>query len=166
MILVSACLAGFAVRYDGRSARNDLAAWLVARGQAIAACPEIMAGFPVPRPPAEITGTFRTVCDCTGRDVTARYQRAAEMALKVAVENNVAVAFLKDKSPACGVTQIYDGTFSGRKIPGRGVAAEMLARNGVVVFPDTDLTFERVRPYVDAELLTELEKWVGENAAL
>lgn len=166
MILVSACLAGFAVRYDGRSARHDLAAWLVARGQAIAVCPEIMAGFPVPRPPAEIAGTFRTVCDCTGRDVTTHYQRAARMALKVAVENNVVVAFLKDKSPACGVTQIYDGTFSGRKIPGRGMVADVLAQNGVTIFPDSDLTPELVQPYVDAELLPDLEKWAGEKAAL
>lgn len=59
MILLSSCLAGFNVRYDGGNARRPLAAKLLAIGAAITVCPEIMAGFDTPREPAEIQGGER-----------------------------------------------------------------------------------------------------------
>ncbi|MGO3358371.1 MAG: DUF523 domain-containing protein, partial [Bifidobacterium crudilactis] len=98
MILVSSCLAGFAVRYDGADAKNDIAAWLVERGQAIAACPEVLGGFGIPRPPAEIapsksfSSTRRHVVECTGKDVTEAYELGAARALKIIRRNNITVA--------------------------------------------------------------------------
>ena len=58
MILVSACLAGEKCRYNGEALRCEAVAELVASGRAIAVCPEVLGGLPVPRPPAEI-GSIR-----------------------------------------------------------------------------------------------------------
>jgi uncharacterized protein YbbK (DUF523 family) len=172
MILVSSCLAGFAVRYDGRAATNSIASWLVSRGQAIAACPEVMAGFSTPREPAEIIGgTGADVLDGTARiiahsstniasgaDVTNRFLAGANMTLAVALKQNVRAAFLKDKSPSCGSMTIYDGSFSGAKLPGMGVTAALLERNGIAVFPDSALTVSTVAPYIDEDLRSTLRE--------
>ncbi|MCI1636434.1 DUF523 domain-containing protein [Bifidobacterium sp.] len=164
VILVSSCLAGFAVRYDGADARNDIAQWLVERGQAISACPEILGGFAIPRPPAEIahnnsfTKTHRRVLEIGGNDVTDAYEAGAQRALRIVKRHHISVAFLKDRSPSCGVEVIYDGSFSGVKIPGMGVTAQLFAANGVTVYPDTALSVEAVLPYVDEDLHTELRK--------
>ena len=160
MILMSSCLAGFAVRYDGRAATNSIASWLVSRGQAIAACPEVMAGFPTPRESAEIIGgTGADVLDGTARiitrsgtDVTDKFLAGANMTLAIALKQNVRAAFLKDKSPSCGSKTIYDGSFSGAKLPGMGVTAALLERNGIFVFPDSALTVSTVAPYIDEDL--------------
>ncbi|MFT8592510.1 MAG: DUF523 domain-containing protein [Bifidobacterium sp.] len=165
MILVSACLAGFAVRYDGSDARNSLAEWLVERGQAVSACPEILGGFAIPRPSAEIVHgehghSFRRVRECTGKDVTAPYELGAKRVLNMVKRNNITVAFLKDRSPSCGVDVIYDGTFTGAKIKGMGVTARLLASSGVQVFPDTRLNPETVRPFIDDDLIPDLARFV------
>ncbi|MGN6776349.1 DUF523 domain-containing protein, partial [Rhizobium sp.] len=81
-ILVSACLMGHAVRYDGRSkplVHPAIDRWRE-EGRLITICPEMSAGMAVPRPPAEIAdgatgedvlaGTAR-VMEITGGDVTA-----------------------------------------------------------------------------------------------
>ncbi|MFT8359110.1 DUF523 domain-containing protein, partial [Bifidobacterium aquikefiri] len=165
MILVSACLAGFAVRYDGSDARNKLAQWLVERGQAISACPEILGGFSIPRPSAEIargedSRAFRRVVESTGKDVTEPYEIGAKRVLNMVKRNNITVAFLKDKSPSCGVDTIYDGSFTGVKIKGMGVTARLLASSGVKVFPDTRLIPETVRPYIDENLIPDLARFI------
>ncbi|MGO1346714.1 MAG: DUF523 domain-containing protein [Bifidobacterium psychraerophilum] len=164
MILVSSCLAGFAVRYDGADARNEIAQWLVERGQAISACPEILGGFGIPRPPAEIRGSDqnvqgrRRVFECSGGEVSDAYELGARRALDIVKRNGITVAFLKDRSPSCGVDLIYDGSFRGVKIAGMGIAAKLFADNGVKVFPDTRLDVPTVLPYVDAELRGDLER--------
>ena len=62
-ILVSACLLGSHVRYNG-SCRLDnhpvLTRWQ-AEGRVVQICPEVAAGFSTPRPPAEIRGTCGAV---------------------------------------------------------------------------------------------------------
>lgn len=157
MILISACLAGFNVRYDGGNARNDLAIKLVAMGQAVTVCPEIMGGFATPRLPSEIQGGTgadvlagrAAVVNRAGHDVTSEYLQGARMVLRIAQSHGVTVAFLKQKSPACGTKLVYDGQFAGHKIPGQGVTAALLAANGITCFGDEELTLARVRPYVD-----------------
>ncbi|MDN7145900.1 DUF523 domain-containing protein [Liquorilactobacillus mali] len=157
MILISSCLAGFEVRYDGSAATNKLALWLVTHGQAITACPEIMADFDIPRSPAEIVnGTANDVLDdkaivkeINGKDVTDKYLLGADLVLKIAKKNQVTAAFLKDGSPSCGNCTVYNGTFTGQKISGRGVTAEVLAKNGIKTFSDNELSVENVLPFVD-----------------
>lgn len=164
MILISACLAGFNVRYDGGNARRELAVKLVALGQAITVCPEIMGGFQTPRRLAEICGgdgkdvlTGRaTVINQAGVDVTARYLAAARQVLQIAQDHGVTVAFLKQKSPACGTHLVYDGHFSGNKVPGMGVTAALLARNGIEVYGDEELTMANLTPYLAPEIIKQL----------
>lgn len=157
MILISACLAGFNVRYDGGNARNDLAVKLVAMGQAITVCPEIMGGFRTPRLPAEIQGGTgddvlagqAVVVNRAGQDVTKEYLAGARMVLKISQDHGVTVAFLKQKSPACGTKLVYDGHFTGHRIPGMGVTAALLQAHNIKCFGNEDLNLANVEPYVD-----------------
>lgn len=165
MILLSSCLTGFNVRYDGGNAANALAMWLVERGQALSICPEVISGLSTPRAASEITkgasgaavldGTAK-VEDLSGSDLSQNFVAGAHVALNIALRNHVTAAFLKDKSPSCGVSTIYDGSFTGTKISGMGVTAALLHRNGIDVFPDTDLTVKSVLPYVEESLRPQL----------
>jgi uncharacterized protein YbbK (DUF523 family) len=149
-ILVSACLMGEAVRYDGRA--KPLAHPLLDRwrqeGRLVSLCPEMAAGLPVPRPPAEIAGVGgggavlegkAEVFERTGRNVTALFLLAAERAVAVAADNQCRFALLIDGSPSCGSTEIYDGRFDNLKIAGQGVVAARLARAGIEVFAHRDI---------------------------
>ncbi|MBA8899605.1 DUF523 domain-containing protein [Phyllobacterium sp. P30BS-XVII] len=149
-ILVSACLLGRPVRYNGSAktlAHPLLAQWL-AEGRVVSTCPELAAGFSIPRPPAEIgegetgdevlSGTARVV-DINGRDVTDLYITGAHSALALARANDCRFALLIDGSPSCGSGFIYDGNFAGKKHPGTGVTAALLRANGIEVFSDTEI---------------------------
>ncbi|MBP1859504.1 DUF523 domain-containing protein [Rhizobium herbae] len=149
-ILVSACLMGHAVRYDGQArplVHPALDRWRQ-EGRLVTICPEMSAGMPVPRLPAEIepgrsadevlSGTAR-VLESNGGDVTAEFRQAAENALALAIETGCAYALLIDGSPSCGSGFIYDGSFSGRRRPGEGVTAALLRANGIKVFSDRDI---------------------------
>lgn len=145
-ILVSACLMGFQVRYNG-SEKAQLAGML-ARWQRdnrlVIHCPELAAGLPVPRLPAEIVSAQGAevmrgraqIVESNGQDVTAHYQLAAWLALRAAQESGCDAALLTDGSPTCGSQFIYDGTFSGQQKPGSGVAAALLHEHGITVFSD------------------------------
>ncbi len=144
-ILVSACLMGHAVRYDGKAkplVHPALDRWRE-QGRLVTICPEMSAGMPVPRLPAEIeaaktgaavlSGAAR-VLESDGGDVTAQFRQAADNALALALETGCGYALLIDGSPSCGSTSIYDGSFSGRRHPGEGVTAALLRANGIKVF--------------------------------
>lgn len=149
-ILVSACLMGHAVRYDGKAkplVHPALERWR-AEGRLVTICPEMSAGMPVPRPPAEIAdgaggedvleGTARVV-EVSGGDVTDAFVIAAENALKLAMETGCRYALLIDGSPSCGSGFIYDGSFSGRRRDGAGVTAALLRRAGIAVYSDGEI---------------------------
>jgi len=72
----------------------------------------------------------------SGADMTAEYIKGAEETLKLAKACGVKKAILKAKSPSCGSGLIYDGTFSRRAMPGNGVTAELLIRNGIEVYSE------------------------------
>lgn len=100
-------------------------------------CPEILGGLPTPRTPSERQG--ERVVSKTGADVTAAYRKGAEEALRLARLFGCRKALLKERSPSCGRGQIYDGSFSGRLIPGDGVAARLLEQEGIAVFGESQL---------------------------
>lgn len=150
-ILVSSCLVGRPVRYDGRDKRQDdaiLRRWQ-AENRLVPYCPEVGGGLPVPRRPAEITGpgggpavldgTARVLTD-TGQDVTEAFLTGAHRALETAQRAGARLAILKESSPSCGITRIYDGSFTGRLSPGVGVTAALLERHGIHVFSENDLS--------------------------
>jgi len=149
-ILVSACLMGHAVRYDGGVKpllHPALERWRQ-EGRLVTICPEMSAGMPVPRPPAEIeagrsgedvlSGLAR-VLEITGGDVTQGFVDAAENALRLAQANDCTYALLIDGSPSCGSGFIHDGRFSGIRHAGNGVTAARLRQAGIAVYSDRDI---------------------------
>ena len=140
--LISACLLGTPCRYDGRARGVSPAIRaLMARHTLIPVCPEVMGGLPTPRPPAERQG--ERVINRRGEDVTEAYRRGAEAVLALARRMGADGVILKDMSPSCGTDGIYDGHFSGTRIVGRGVTAELLAAKGIRVFGEEGPTAER-----------------------
>jgi uncharacterized protein YbbK (DUF523 family) len=147
-ILISACMMGEPVRYDGKGKpfAHDLIEHWRAEGRLVVFCPELAGGFQVPRPPAEIAAGANgdavlsgkaSVIEVGGADVTGKFIAGAEKALALARQKDCAFALLIDGSPSCGSGFIYDGSFSGHRNAGRGVTAALLAGNGIEVFaPD------------------------------
>jgi uncharacterized protein YbbK (DUF523 family) len=143
-VLVSACLLGERVRFhggDASCASEVLDRW-AAEGRIVPVCPEVAAGLPVPRPPAEIAGgdgravLRRDACvtDSTGTDVTDLFVRGARLTLEAAASSGAQLAVLKDGSPSCGSSYIHDGTFRGQRVEGTGVTAAVLSQAGIRVF--------------------------------
>ncbi|MCA2230145.1 DUF523 domain-containing protein [Nonomuraea aurantiaca] len=149
-ILVSACLMGRRVRYDGGAKTSVdalLAAWRE-EGRLVPFCPEVSGGLPVPRPAAEIEGGAggaavlsgeARVLASDGSDVTAEFVAGARAALEVARSSGIRVAVLKEGSPSCGALAVYDGTFGGRRVPGQGVTTALLEEHGVRVFTEDQI---------------------------
>lgn len=133
--LISACLCGCPVRYDGGGyTQYPLFRRLVEQGLALAFCPECAGGLPVPRLPAECRGSRVVTRD--GDDCTQAYERGARKALALCREVGIRVAILKENSPSCGTTRVYDGRFRGVRIPGEGVTARLLRRHGIRVLSE------------------------------
>ncbi|WP_036510347.1 MULTISPECIES: 2-thiouracil desulfurase family protein [Nitrincola] len=136
-ILVSACLLGAKVRYDGQTCplqHPTLRLWQT-EGRLVMACPETLGGLPTPRPPAETQSRFPILITTDkGDDVTPEFLAGAEATLDIAKKHHVCCALMKSKSPSCGNNEIYDGNFSNTLIRSPGVAANELIRNGIPVF--------------------------------
>lgn len=147
-ILISRCLLGHRVRYDGGShGPFDLLERWQAQGRVVALCPEVAGGLPTPRPPAEIPGGRGTlvldghvqVLTVEGEDVSGAFVQGAEQALELVHRHGIRLAVLKARSPSCGNRENYDGSFSGRRVAGEGVTAAALKRMGVLVFSEEEL---------------------------
>ena len=136
-VLVSACLLGCPCRYDGKSKPCEAVLALMDKHTLIPVCPEQMGGLATPRPPAECQngGVFTE----SGTDVTAQYQRGAEEALRLAKLYGCTHAILKERSPSCGSSGLYDGSFSRALIPGDGVTAALLRQNGITVLGESEV---------------------------
>ncbi|MEK4085435.1 DUF523 domain-containing protein [Psychrobacillus sp. FSL K6-1415] len=144
MILVSSCLAGLEVRYNGTHILNSKLRKLVEENKAITICPELLGGFSTPREPAEIIGGDgedvldgkAKVIEKSGRDVTEIYIKGAYATLEKAKKINATIVVLKENSPSCGSLMIYNGEFKGKKIIGNGVTSALLKRNGLQVISE------------------------------
>jgi len=149
-VLVSACLLGERVRYDGRAAfcHSDWLGRWAQESRIVPFCPEVGAGLSIPRLSAEIepgataeevlAGRAR-IRRSDGADVTGAFLRGARLAVEAAFAAGARLAVLKDRSPSCGVISVHDGSFGGRIAPGQGVTAALLARHGIRVFPETQI---------------------------
>jgi uncharacterized protein YbbK (DUF523 family) len=149
-VLISACLAGRACRFDGSSNQDDQVSRLVAEGRAVLVCPEVDGGLGTPRPPAELVGgdgsdvlagRARVVTE-QGRDVTNAYLEGARRALEASASSGAKVAILKARSPSCGKGSMRDGTYSRRLVAGDGVTAALLREHGIEVLSDEELAPE------------------------
>ena len=138
-IMVSACLVGKQCKYDGGSNRNEqLMRWLQDH-EVIKICPEVMGGLPTPRTPSEIVDGVVMTRD--GVIVDEAFRRGAKKALEIALREQPDLIILQSRSPSCGVKERYDGTFTGRKIPGSGVTADLLMQHGFYVIDIEDMRF-------------------------
>lgn len=138
-ILVSHCLLGEACRYDGGGCLDrQILALHRAGHQLIPVCPEVLGGLDIPRAPAERQPDGRVV-NRDGEDVTAAYEAGAKAALDIARSCGCTAAILKARSPSCGSGEIYDGSFTGTRVSGWGVAAALLRDAGLEVYNEEAL---------------------------
>lgn len=143
-ILVSACLLGQPVRYDGKHAQladSKLITQLRTKFTVIPICPEMLGGLPTPRKPAEIRYKDERieVVNCDGQLLTAAFTVGADKACVTARQNHVKRALLKSKSPSCGRGLIYDGSFTGSLVEGDGLTTQYLQKMGVQVYHEGEV---------------------------
>ena len=136
-ILISACLVGDNVKYDGGNNKNPLIEKLLEKYELVPFCPEVEGGLPTPRHPSEQRG--EQVINDIDEDVTDEFNRGADLALNICLYLKIKKAILKERSPSCGVHSIYDGTFSHKVIPGSGVTATLLKRKGIEVYNEDEI---------------------------
>ncbi|WP_163336803.1 DUF523 domain-containing protein [Desulfopila sp. IMCC35008] len=148
-ILVSSCLLGNPVRYNGTAGKLDknLQSYLEEECDLYALCPECEGGLDTPRQPAEICegtgddvlGGTACVKTCLDRNVTDSFILGAQRCVEFCKREEISICILKERSPSCGSSTIYDGTFTGRLIQGRGVTTAMLVKNNITVFSDENI---------------------------
>lgn len=131
LVLVSACLAGVNCKYNGGNNLNLEILKLVEEKKAILVCPEQLGGLSTPRNPSEINNDQVIMNDKTV--VTNEYIKGANEALRLAKLYGIKKAILKSKSPSCGNTNIYDGTFTHTLTSGEGITVKLLRENGILV---------------------------------
>ena len=136
-MLISACLLGVECRYDGGAQTIPRLRELLERYQLIPICPEQLGGLPTPRTPCERRDGRVYTRD--GADVTDAFLRGATQAGRIAVLYGARLALLKARSPSCGHGEIYDGSFTRRRIPGSGLAAHELETLGVTIYNENDI---------------------------
>ena len=164
-ILVSSCLLGEDTRYDGaissvamnqkfKFSQKELFMDIMCENEIFSVCPEVAGGLGIPRNKAEIVSQNKPfkVLDLEQNDVTINFLLGAKKALDICLENNIKVALFKSKSPSCGNTAIYDGTFSENLVEGKGLSARLLEENGIKVFNEYELE--------------ELKKFIKKNRSL
>lgn len=148
-ILVSACLLGERVRYNGivKSFESHVLESWNRRGYMVAICPEVAGGLPVPRPSSEISNGdgnqvlkgHKKVININGEEVTSYFLEGAQKTLELAGSLGIRLAILKEGSPSCGSSYVYDGSFSEIIKPGKGVATALLEENGIRVFSEREI---------------------------
>ncbi len=142
--LISACLVGENVRYDGQNCLQQKLRQLVIEQRAVIICPEVSGGLSTPRLAAEIVGGNgedvlcgkAKVLDSAGNDVSNAFIQGAYKALQLAQKHQITHVILKANSPSCGSELIYDGSFSGNKIQGNGVTSALLKQHGFKVITE------------------------------
>lgn len=129
IIGVSACLLGENCKYDGGNNYSEALHEFVKNHSVVPICPEVMGGLPTPRDPAEIIGG--EVRQKSGRSVDEAFRKGAQEALKKVKDAGAELVILQSRSPSCGVNEIYDGSFTGRRVKGKGVFARLLEEEGI-----------------------------------
>ena len=136
-IMVSACLLGENCKYNGGNNRSQKVLDFISGHEVIPVCPEVLGGLETPRIPSEIVNG--TVMSREGKNVDYEFRKGADIGLKMAIDNDVELVILQSRSPSCGVKNIYDGSFLGKVIEGKGVFAELLDDNGFKIVDVEDL---------------------------
>lgn len=136
-VAVSACLLGENCKYNGGNNYNKKLVNFVESYEVIAMCPEVLGGLLIPRPPAEIVNGL--VRQKNGISVDNEFKKGAQKALNIIKKNKIGLVILQSRSPSCGVNNVYDGSFTGKLIEGKGVFARILEENNIEVIDVEDL---------------------------
>jgi len=162
-ILVSSCLLGEDVRYDGDNSalayntsssfrQKELFMDIICENNIYSFCPEVSGGLPTPREAAEIISAQKpfNIKTQSGENVTINFLLGAKNTLDLCVEHKIKVALLKSKSPSCGKGLIYDGTFSDNLVEGNGITTKLLEQNGIKVFNENQI--DELAKFINPEL--------------
>ena len=136
-VIVSACLAGDNCKYNGGNNLNQKMMDFLKTHEMIKVCPEVLGGLPTPRPSAEIVDG--KVMNTEGKNITKEFTLGAKRAFEIAQKEKPDLIILQSRSPSCGIKQIYDGSFSGRKIEGQGIFAALCVKAGYKVLDIEDI---------------------------
>ena len=136
-ILISHCLLGENCKWNGRNNARELLLNIQDKVEFVPVCAEVFGGLPIPRFPSEIVND--KVINEVDLDVTKNYMEGAKKVLEIALKNDVKYAIFKERSPSCGVHQIYDGSFSRKIIDGKGMTTRLLEENGIKVYSDEEI---------------------------
>ena len=136
-VLVSGCLLGENCKYNGGNNYNPRVVEFLKDKEVISICPEMMAGMGCPRNPIEIVDGVLT--DCHGKNVDSLIRKSVMEIMERIRDEEIQCAVLQSRSPTCGVNQVYDGTFSGKLIPGSGIFAKSLMDAGYLVIDGEDI---------------------------
>ncbi len=136
-ILISSCLLGNNCKWNGRNNGREIIMSIKDKVEFIPVCSEVLGGLPIPRIPSEIVG--KRVINEINLDVTNQFLEGAEKVLQIAKENNVKYAIFKERSPSCGVHQIYNGKFKRIVKKGKGITTKLLEKNGIRVYSDEEI---------------------------
>lgn len=143
-VCVSACLLGKNCKYNGGNNYNEAVAQFVKDKEVVSVCPEQLGGLPTPRVPSEIVHFDSSAESCrvmnkAGVDVDDAFRKGAALAAEKAIAEHVELAVLKANSPSCGVHHVYDGTFTGTIVEGKGVFAALMEAHGIQVIDENDI---------------------------
>ena len=139
-LLISACLYGENVKYNGSNNKIKDIDKLKKKYNLIPFCPEVEGGLPVPRPPSEIVSvTPLKIKNINGIDVSLYFKKGAKKTLQLCEKYGIKKALLKEKSPSCGKSYIYDGTFSKTLTKGEGVTVSLLIKKRIKIFNENEL---------------------------
>ena len=139
-ILVSACLLGENCKYNGKNNKNEKIINFLRDKEVILVCPEVMGGLTTPRLKSEILVNENDlkVINEENDDVTDYFVKGAIKSLQKAINSDVKLAILKEKSPSCGFRKIYNGNFDGTIVSGSGVFARLLMENNIKILTEED----------------------------
>ena len=73
-----------------------------------------------------------------GEDCTKAFEEGAKKTLDIAKTVGATKAIMKAKSPSCGYGKIYDGSFTGKLIEGKGISIALLEKEGIEVCTEID----------------------------
>lgn len=148
-IIVSSCLMGKFVRYNGTTywSNHPILDVFKKKVEIIDFCPEVEGGLPIPRKAAEISGgdgfdvllTKAQVLTNTQTNITKNFIVGVRKLKTICEKHNIGFAIFKEGSPACGVNRIYNGTFTNTSRAGSGVAAALLRKLEIPLFSEKEI---------------------------
>lgn len=138
-IVCSRCLLGFNCKYNGGNNDSRKLHDFIEKNQCevIEVCPEVMGGLPTPRIPSEIYNG--SVMNRNNESVDKQFRAGAEIAMAIVRKEKPDLVILQSRSPSCGLKEVYDGTFTGHKIKGSGIFAQMVKEEGYTAIDIEDL---------------------------